>query len=301
MITAQDVRRVIESGDDFGHELRVRRVLRGHTQGQLRHGGTYLDPVTNKPRQYDLRWHLFHPAGFGVNLAVECKNSSADTPVVVSGLKRTNRESFHHLVESRMGGTFLVGKFRAVYDVRSMGVVRRRQVSELYPSESLVGKSIVRIDRSEAGKAPNTVIRYVALKDHEIYDRWSQALASAKDLVLEARHYADHYKLPHLFTIVLPLVVLPNRALWSAEYNENGKLVDQPSEIDQCELFVAREIEVPAEFAQQPSSVFNFSHIHFFTINGFADFLLKVAGDEEWLNACFPEDLMEAARAERGS
>jgi hypothetical protein len=300
MITAQDVRHVIESADDFGHELRVRRVLRGHKEGRIRHGGTYIDPVTEKPRQYDLRWHVFHPAGFAVNLAVECKNVSTENPVVVSGLKRTSRESFHYIMESRIGGNFLAGNFPAYFDVASMGVVRRTlQPSEIYPADSFVGKSIIRIDRSETGKPPNTIIRYVGSKDQEIYDRWSQALASAKDLVFEARHYGGQYKLSHVFTVILPMVVLPNRALWCAEYDENGKLLDQPTEVDEGEFFVAREIEVPGEFAELPPTVFNFSHIHFFTINGFANFLLKVAGDVEWLNACFPEEAMRAARDER--
>lgn len=300
MITAQHIRNVIESADDFGHELRVRRILRGHKQGQLRHGGTYVDPVTQKPRQYDLRWHVSYFAGFAVSLAIECKNIHVENPVAISGIKRTPRESFHYFIESRTGGNFLIEKFPAYYDVKSMGVVRRTvEASEMYPTECFVGKSIIRIERSEIGKPPNIVTKYASSKDQEIYDRWSQALASATDLVLEARHNAAKYDLAHVFTIIMPVVVLPNRVLWFVEYDENGSLIHDPMEVDQCELFVAREIAVPAEFTELPPSPFTFSHIHFFTIAGFADFLLTLAQDAQWLNTCFPEDVICAARDER--
>jgi hypothetical protein len=247
-----------------------------------------------------LRWHVFYSEGFAVNLAVECKNINIENPVVISGIKRTPRESFHHFVESRKGGKFMSDKFSAYYDVTSMGVVRRTvEPSNIYSPNCFVGKSIVRIERSETGKPPNVIVRYTSSKDQEIYDRWSQALASATDLVLEARHYAAKYDVPHTFTVVLPVLVVPNRALWSAEYDENGRLTGAPAEVEQCELFVSREIDVPQEFAELPPSIFIFSHIHFFTIDGFANFLLSLGRDVEWRNACFPEDLVYSARQER--
>jgi hypothetical protein len=299
MIAAQDIRNVIESVDDFGHELRVRRVLRGHRDGTLHHGGTYIDPVTGKPRQFDLRWHLFQEEGVAINLAIECKNISSDVPIVISGLERRPNESFHYLVESRAGGNFLLGKTPSYYNVHAMGVVRRTsELSGIYPADSFVGKNILRIERSEAGRAPNTTTRYAAAKDREIYDRWSQALASAKDLLLESRYYAHKYQLKHVFTAVLPVVVLPDHALWFAEYDENGVLKGEPSETNQCEFFVGRELDVPPEFPDFATEVFKFSHIHFFTLSGFAQFLLDIR-DLGWLNRCFPDDELSAARDER--
>jgi hypothetical protein len=299
VITEREIRQVVEAADDFGHELRVRRLLRDHWAGVLWHGGTYIDPVTSKPRQYDLRWHLFHREGLAINLAVECKNISPETPIVISGLKRTHLESYHYLMESRTGGSFGLKDFPTYFDVKSMGVVRAvLKDSAIYSAESFVGKSILRIQGFETGKPPKTCKRYIASNDQEIYDRWSQALASARDLVFEARYYASKSHLSHVFTAILPLVVVPNNTLWSVEYDENGKLLREPIETDECEFFVSREITVPAEFAELPESEFHFSHIHFFTLKGFADFLLSL-NDLGWLARCFPDRLISEAKSER--
>jgi hypothetical protein len=300
-ITAKDIRSVIESSDDFGYELRVRRVLRGHREGQLQHGGTYVDPVTGRPRQFDLRWHVFfQELGVAINLAVECKNISHETPVVICGLNRRPNESFHCLIESRAAGTFRAGSSRVSFDGPSIGVVRHSAVSsDVYPPDTFVGKSIVRIERRpDAARTANTAVRYIASKDKEIYDRWSQALASAKDLLLEARYYAHKYKLRHVFTVTLPVVVVPDDALWSAEYDEKGSLTTEPSKMDHCEFFVGREVEVPPEFPDFAAELFRFSHIHFFSLTGFANFLVD-AKDLAWLNRCFPDSVLNAARAER--
>jgi len=95
-ITALDIRAIVEKEDDFGHELRVGRILRGYGDGKLLHGGTYTDPITKKPRQYDFR--LYYSANErAISLAVECKNVKSEAPVVISGRQRRREESVHDL------------------------------------------------------------------------------------------------------------------------------------------------------------------------------------------------------------
>jgi hypothetical protein len=62
------------SETDFGFELSVL----GHCERQglkCIHGGTYVDPVTGKGRQFDIRAHN-NLEEFHISLAIECKNLS---------------------------------------------------------------------------------------------------------------------------------------------------------------------------------------------------------------------------------
>jgi len=87
-ITAQDIKNVALTEDDFGHEMRVGKILRPENIQlrqttfapakfeQPKHGETYIDAVTGKNRQFDYRTSI-HRGAMGrcaISLAVECKN-----------------------------------------------------------------------------------------------------------------------------------------------------------------------------------------------------------------------------------
>jgi hypothetical protein len=149
-ITPADIREAVLAGDDFGHEMRVGRVLRAFwsSDTQIEHGGTYVDPVTRKPRQFDFRWRLRKGDGV-LHAAVECKNTSAEAPVVVCGMDRVSGDAFHMLVESR-NGTFKYGpksdgRFKATMVGFSSTTWRATGNDAFYPPGGFVGKSLVRI------------------------------------------------------------------------------------------------------------------------------------------------------------
>ena len=290
-ITSAAVSDIIASEDDFGHEMRVGRVLRGYMTSRTLHGGTYSDSVSNKARQFDFRW-LFQHNETVLSVAVECKNVSSATALVLCGCKRTNKEAFHDLVESRKGGRFQTPRGPAFFDVASAGAVRVVSGNEsIYAPGAFVGKSLVQIREIRNGK-------YEGLKDKEIYEKWSQALASGVDLVRNARRYAANFDFPHVFTVLLPVVVVPNDVLWRVEYDVNGRTVGDPVKTDECEFYVAREVWSAPELGDS-TEPYTFSHLHFLTLKGFALFLLKITGDEDWRKLAFDEQTIAASRAER--
>ena len=295
-ISASDIRAVVEKEDDFGHELRVGCILRAYRDGKLLHGGTYTDPITKKPRQYDFRW--YYPANErAINLAVECKHIKSESPVVISGRKRKRPESFHDLVEARTSGKFTTPSGPVYIDFPSYGVIRTvRNDNSIYGPEAFVGKSMVKIQATQTGKPPK--ITYSGDSDTEIHQRWSQALASCDDLVVSACKSAND-KNPHVFTLVLPVVVFPDNTLWKIEYDDKGQPTGDPTEADECEFYVDREIVVPNPFKSFPQRRFVISHIHFFTMRGFASFLLRITNDDDWCNSAFDAQVLAAARAER--
>jgi hypothetical protein len=238
-ITSKDIEEVIATEDDFGHEMRVGRLLRGYFGNQTLQGGTYIDPVSGKARQFDFRWR-HQLAEHGLNLAIECKNVNPDSPVIISGRKRSESEAFHELVESRKGGRFRTNKGNIFLDVPAARVIRRiTGNASVYFPEAFVGKSLLQLKKKDG--------KYSRTRDTEIYEKWSQALASAVDLVDAAGRNATVATNQHVFTFVLPVVVLPDGSLWKVEYNVNGKIIQVPQRSTQVEFFVAHKASPPVE------------------------------------------------------
>jgi hypothetical protein len=289
-ITSNEIKEIITTEDDFGHEMRVGRVLRGHLGSRILQGGTYTDPVSGKARQFDFRW-WDQTGEFGLSLGVECKNVSPDSPVVISGRNRSESEAFHELVESRKGGRFRTNRGDVYLDVSAARVIRRiTGNNSFYFPEAFVGKSLLQLKKREG--------RYSRTRDTEIYEKWSQALASALDLVHAAGHTAALDTNQHVFTVVLPVVVLPDDSLWKIEYDVNGRVIQDPQPVNEVEFFVGHKASPPVE-AGDSSNPYFFSHLHFVTLAGFATLLLRITKDREWFQCAFHEEVVTAAKAER--
>ena len=268
MVEAKDIKAAISDADDFGHEMRVRNLLAVTPTINFEHGGTYKDEVTGKPRQFDFRCSLRKENAL-LSLAVECKNLSVEAPLVMSGTWRRKEEAFHDLIESR------TGHFKTeslVFDGLTSTTRRSEGEESFYAPKKFVGKSLLRLKQSK------TVL--VAVADADIYDRWSQALASAIDLTRKACDLSKEFQLPHVFSAVLPVVVVANDALWAVVYDDKGDMLDELKSVNSCELYVGRSIrlnEEPKAFSHQ----FTFSHVHFFTLSGFDSFLERMVTNEK--------------------
>jgi len=285
-ITPKDITEVIGTEDDFGHEMRVGRVMRGQLGSQTSQGGTYVDSVSGKTRQFDFRWS-YRSGHLGLKIAAECKNVNPDSPVVISGRKRTVSEAFHDLVESRKGGHFRMNKKEIFLDVSAARTVRRVTGNDsIYFPEAFVGKSLLQLKKKD-GKLSRT-------RDTELYEKWSQALASSVDLVDTAGRDAAASTDQHVFTFILPVVVLPDETLWKIEYDINGKITEGPEPATEIEFFVAHKASPPVELGDS-NIPYVFSHLHFVTLTAFGKFLLQILGNE----STFPDQILDVARAER--
>jgi hypothetical protein len=272
--SANDILNAVTNEDDFAHEVRVGAAIRSVPAFRVKHGGTYTDTVTGKPRQYDYRCWL-NKESEELALAVECKNLKMEIPLIVSGLPRTDDEAFVHLVRSVTGQHDRGGA--KIYGTSS---VTRRAVGRecFYPMGEFVGKSLVRVKMEKNGP--------ITQGDSEVYDKWSQALGSAIALVQNACDLSRRRSLQSIFTAVLPVVVVPDGTLWKIEYKQDGSVVSQPSAIEACSLFISKTITVGLP---QFEHRFVFSHLHFFTLTGFTSFLSKMAvNDWAWKSLMSP-------------
>lgn len=267
-ITSEEIKQVILKEDDFGFEMRV-----GHALAKLReerqkdiwntthidppsHGGTYTDAITGKPRQFDYRCRLVRsePSASArcALLAIECKNIYEPLPLVICGRSRTDAESYYCVIET-------------VYSDKTTNVstfTRKVSSGQLYRSDEFVGKSLIRLKEKKDSRGATTL---GCDANSDIYDRWSQALASSVELAELASRFPNA-KISRFFTVVLPIVVVPDNTLWTVMYDDTGSIRQEPKAVDKCEFFVDRKLSLDGKS-------FVLTHVHFVTLKGLSDLL----------------------------
>lgn len=235
-VTGSDISEYLRSAqDDFAHELRVLSVCR-ELGLEVRHGGAYEDPVTRKTRQFDIRTSVRRGA-CKVQLAVECKNLKPTYPLVISCVPRTKSECYNELVfccgetmPSLSGGTTIVP---AGHQARSVAMTGS---DSLYEVGQPVGKSSTQIGRTENGGFKSG--------DSEVFDKWSQAIASSQDLLSAACSYNETYKTKWFLSVTQPMLVVPNEVLWIVSYSADGAQVATPQPVDECFFYIGKEYAV---------------------------------------------------------
>jgi hypothetical protein len=261
-ITPEQIKQIALDDDDFGHEMRVGDILenplasvdaRNREIARIwppEHGATYQDPRLGKTRQFDFRCKIDWGAPSHtkrVLLAIECKNLNPEYPLVICGRPRTPEESW------------LIFLNRPENEIAQLGKFEGR--SSYYPPDEFVGKNILRI-KEKAGKL-------CADNDSEIYDKYSQALASMHDLAFEAAYTAQGATCTAFFA--LPLVVVPDKSLWFLNYNNRGE-PNTPAQIDRCAYYVKHKMNLARPDITLPFVV---THIHFATCKGLSQILTE--------------------------
>ena len=271
-IGVADIREFLATQDDFALELAIyhQTKLLGL---EVTHGGNYEDPVTKKPRQYDLR--VFRAHGDNrIDLAIECKSLSPSFPLLISRIRRIPEESYHQVIWSHddddASGPFRIPGLDANARTASL-----RNEDSLYPAGEFVGKATTQIGRNDKGQFVSG--------DGQVFDKWSQALASAADLVFDAtEHHADSEN-GFCNTFICPVLVVPDGTLWVVDYEDDGAVRGDPRQIDEATLFVGREYW---GIVSHPG--YTISHLHFCSRSGIVALLGRVAGDQLLWESVFP-------------
>lgn len=273
-ITESDVREYLAMQDDLGLEMRCVKACR--TKGwSVKHGGTYTDPVSKKMRQFDLRVQRDHNDQ-RIYLAIECKALNNSFPLVVSRLPRVKAESFHEIVysaEPDANSTLdLIGD--------TAKELRFDWQDSYYDRGQPVGKHTVQVGRS----AQHELIT----GDAESFDKWSQAIASASELVGKAGAAHEGQTSGYMLSAVLPILVVPNKTLWVADYNSDGDLIGEPRKEDSAEVFIEKNY-----WNAYPMLSYTISHLHIYTYSGLETFLDKFADGGDGWSAWFPRQAIE--------
>lgn len=255
----EDIKKVVLEEDDFGHEMRVGRILSNVKYPQPNfdrlhvaapeHGGTYIDSITGKPRQFDFRCRITKQGSQNLFLAVECKNLNTSSPLVVCGRPRAHEESYHIIIAGQNEGLIQLKKVEGI--------------NSIFLPKAFVGKSVLRLKTRSNKLWADT--------DADIYEKWSQALASSVELATYAGSLSNG------FSFIMPLVVVPDNSLWIANYKDDGTIDGDPTLTDQCDFYVDHEIKIGIV------ARLVITHIHFVTLKGLSRLLDDFTSEQTWM------------------
>ena len=114
-ISTQDLTDYLREDSSFAFEMRVREIFASKDL-RIEHGGTYADPHSGLPRQFDLQADLncrLWKSPLKLFLAAECKSLSEFAPMLVYRSLRSVDEAGHQLIattcKQRLSGTAIRG------------------------------------------------------------------------------------------------------------------------------------------------------------------------------------------------
>lgn len=278
-INAADIKEYLDSQDDFDLELHVYRTAK-ECGFLVSHGGTYEDPVTKKHRQYDVRASA-ERRHQRLDLAIECKALRPSFPLVVSRIPRAVEDSFHHLILAHTREPE-PGEVYVALDLNRARTLSMEGRHSFYGPGEPVGKSTTQVGRNDKGDFVSG--------DGDVSEKWSQALASADDLVARASDAHERHGTSMFLTAVLPVLVVSDGTLWAADYSEEGGLQREPHSVNEASLFVGREYFSPLNDAC------TLSHLHIYTRTAMDAFLQAIAsGNTDSWERLFPKKGIEQA------
>lgn len=234
-ISATDIEEYLEKESDFAFELRVLDKLTklGYS---CQHSGLYEDPVTNKAREFDIR-AIKSMNNRRIYLSVECKNARENYPFVAHCTPRKEHESFHDVLicprprRSRDPYAGILSKPNSSFIYR---VTQQSENKSIYVQGDYVAKSVGQVGKTQSGE--------ISASDDSVYDKVSQSLHSAHDLI-EGAHFLKP-KEEDLSAFILPILVIPDGSLWQVNYDANGVRQTPPALSDHISYFVGKSWRV---------------------------------------------------------
>lgn len=225
----------LQSGaTDFAFEMEcfwtIGEVMAAHIgrpNCRLQHNGTYVDPLKQINREFDVRLSFeSYNRDCGFKLAVECKNITPEFPLLVYCVRRSTSETRFDQVVQHVG-----------YQGKAL---RPISINSPYFAGKPVGKSCVQVGMEERIVSSNEVSRTFKSFDEGIYNKWSQALASLEAMLQD--YLAEASDTETLVRWVpLRVLVVPDGRLWIVEFDERG--IPKPLEqVDRIQYHVGKEL-----------------------------------------------------------
>lgn len=243
-ISKNDIIEYINNESSFAFERKVMSMViqKGFN---VDYSGTYIDPITSKPREFDIRASMIYDYP-RCGLSIECKNIKESYPVVISTLPRLPRESWHSV--------YYINTHEHGSPTISIQVHGNNKRQSFYTPGEPVGKQIVQIGKNTDGNFSSS--------SSELYSKWEQAFSSLHELGLNI-----FLKQKKSIGILIPIVVVPDNTLWTANFDMLGTRISDPTQVERCSFYMKRSIDIH-EFQK-----YDVSHLEFFTFSGLYKFL----------------------------
>lgn len=253
-VTKNNIMNYHKKNSDFSFEMEILEVTKKFTLF-CHHGGSYIDSVTGKTRQFDIRCVFTDLQNHRyLHLAVECKNLKKSFPAVISRIPRQFGEQIFYGLRNSPANVFQIFK--------------GEEPNKWYQLGGLVGKEIlqIRVLKNQNIEEASGV---------DIWEKWSQAISSLKSIVSDitrtvtTKHVSDY--------IFLPILVVPDMNLWVVDYDINGKMKGDPKRVNSCEFYLGSK---PYLNRNDVDRDFSPTNLHIFTKKGYKEFLDKVKNED---------------------
>lgn len=141
------------------------------------------------------------------------------------------------------------------------GISEKKGFKTIYSKGEMVGKATIQVGKAADRKERPLAERFES-NDAAVYEKWSQAISSSFDLLKDAATRSNDLR----FTIVMPVLVVPENTLWVVDYAEDGTRLTEPAVTDECTFFLGKSYDIKMPDA----SILNYtlSHLHIVTMKG---------------------------------
>lgn len=251
------------TGSDFGLEMAALNVIRS-LGIEAEHAAVYTDPVTGKLRAYDIRAR-WNQALRWIRFAVECKNLSAGSPLLVHATPRLESEAYHTVV--------------ARYRVGPIAGYQPSRRENVYAMGDPVGRQTDQPAKNERGEFKSS--------DSATFDKWLQAVNGCLDLVREISDGPLPAPQAHA---VIPILVVPEGTLWQIDYGIDGEITAQVRQVERSTLILRHKWVVQTFYGDLS---YDISHLEIITLSALHQRLKNLIDDGGLLAGA--EALMEEA------
>jgi hypothetical protein len=256
-ITQNDIEEYLNSYSDFSFELKVLNQLLD-LKLQCQHGGTYEDPITGKSREFDIR-ALLQDGFIRVHLSIECKNLQENYPLVVHCLERKANEAYNYVIETYDSESRREDDWHVIANLEHATSIKT-STHTLYAQGEYVAKSADQVGRKTNGTLVAT--------DGGVFDKISQAINSSKDLISAA--YDLDTSNEDYFTLIAPVLVVPDNTLWQVKYLDDGARLGSAVQVEHISYFIGKEWTVGGGLY---SLEYWLSHLEILTFSQLTDFI----------------------------
>lgn len=282
IIEIGDIEEYLVKESDFAFELKIIQDI-SRKQFEIEHGGTYIDPITNINRQFDIRAYKKIPwqGGFNIDLlyyfAIECKNIRENYPLVILRTKCSESESYIYVVSNDNHKSFS-GQNYDFSQREQPNFIKEVKNNGIYSRQEFVGRSCAQVGKTLDGG--------ITSSDSEIYGKWSQAVNSSYDLIKKS-HENCNSGIGLNISIITPCLVIPDERLWIVDYDSKGNIINGPHKDNSSNFYIDKEYKIIDHFSKE--KIFKIPHLKICTQSGFVDFIDNI-NDMCWT---LPESLRE--------
>ena len=257
-ITKEDINEYLDKYSDFSFEIKVLNKF-SKSGFFCTHSGTYMDPLTNKYREFDIR------AKKSLNnkrlyFAIECKNLNPYFPLVAHCTRRNKKESFHEVLrhQPKAEGSEII--YLSFAD-------RHSSHNSIYQPDEYVAKSFDQVGR-------HISMNSIVSNDSDTFEKLSQAINSTYDLIINAKD--EKTDIP-IYCFIHPLLIIPDNTLWTVYYDNEGNKTQEPELTKYISYFIDRYWLVDKE----RNSKYSLSHMSIVTYSHLDKYLNKFFNDED--------------------